>query len=62
MGLDKKKCPLGKLGENTIKKAYLILNNLLNSIKNNESHKIISKYSNEFYTLIPHDIGRQKMS
>ncbi len=35
IGYDAKKMPLGKLGDNTIKQAYTILNNLLEAIKKN---------------------------
>ena len=53
--------PLGKLGDNTIKQAYTILNNLLEAIKKNNKDELF-KLSGDFYTLIPHDFGFQKMS
>lgn len=34
IGYDPKKCPLGKLGQDTIKDGYKILTKLMNSVEN----------------------------
>jgi len=63
IGYDAKKMPLGKLGDNTIKEAYAILNSLSQEIKKkNPNNEALSKFSGDFFTLIPHDFGFQKMS
>ncbi|KAL4475025.1 hypothetical protein ABPG74_001721 [Tetrahymena malaccensis] len=61
IGFDQKKMPLGKLAEQTIKQAYLVLNELMDAIKNNETSKC-EKLSSQFYSHIPHDFGFSKMS
>ena len=61
LGYDSKKMPLGKLGEGTIKKAYECLTELLAAVKKNDN-AAMTKLSGDFYTLIPHDFGFQKMS
>ena len=38
IGYDAKKCPLGKLGDSTIKQAYQVLNDLLQAIKQNKGN------------------------
>lgn len=38
IGYDMKKMPLGKLGDNTIKEAYNVLNELLQAIKNKKGN------------------------
>ena len=62
IGYDAKKMPLGKLGDNTIKEAYSVLNGLSKEIKGKNDKEVLSKLSREFFTLIPHDFGFQKMS
>lgn len=61
IGYDAKKMPLGKLGESTIKQAYGILNQLSAAVKK-KNQQDMQKLSGDFYTLIPHDFGFQKMS
>lgn len=61
IGYDAKKMPLGKLGESTIKEAYGVLSKLSDAVKKKDRAEM-SKLSGEFYTLIPHDFGFQKMS
>ncbi|EAR86414.2 poly(ADP-ribose) polymerase family WGR domain protein (macronuclear) [Tetrahymena thermophila SB210] len=61
IGFDQKKMPLGKLAEQTIKQAYLVLNELMEAIKNNETSQF-ERLSSSFYSYIPHDFGFQKMS
>ena len=61
IGYDAKKMPLGKLGENTIKEAYGILNELSKAVKKKDK-EAMTRLSGDFYTLIPHDFGFQKMA
>lgn len=60
IGYDSKKCPLGKLGDATIKQAYQALNDLQEAIKAKKKGEF-NQLSSQFYTLIPHDFGFQKM-
>ena len=63
IGYNVNKMPLGKLSKNSIQKGYKVLQELeeeLNKKKSNE--KTLSDLSSQFYSLIPHDIGHQKMS
>ena len=53
--------PLGKLGDTTIKQAYAVLNKLSEAIKKKQTSEF-KTLSSEFYTLIPHDFGFQKMA
>jgi len=53
--------PLGKLGDTTIKQAYAILNQLSEAIKKKQTN-LYKQLSSDFYTLIPHDFGFQKMA
>lgn len=61
IGYDAKRMPLGKLGETTIKEAYGVLSKLSEAVKKKNKDDL-TKLSSEFYTLIPHDFGFQKMS
>ncbi|EAR83835.2 poly(ADP-ribose) polymerase family WGR domain protein (macronuclear) [Tetrahymena thermophila SB210] len=61
IGYDSKKMPLGKLDDKTIKQAYTVLKDLLDAVKNNKVSDY-GRYSSQFYSLIPHDFGFQKMS
>lgn len=61
IGYDAKRMPLGKLGETTIKEAYGVLSKLSEAVKKKDTNDM-RKLSSEFYTLIPHDFGFQKMS
>ena len=60
IGYDAKKMPLGKLGDSTIKEAYKVLSGLSTAIKQ-KKHDDIKSLSSQFYSLIPHDFGFQKM-
>lgn len=60
IGYDAKKMPLGKLGDTTIKEAYKVLSNLSTAVKQ-KKHDDIKSLSSQFYSLIPHDFGFQKM-
>jgi poly [ADP-ribose] polymerase len=61
IGYDAKRMPLGKLGETTIKEAYGVLSKLSEAVKKKNKDDL-TKLSSEFYTLIPHDFGFQKMA
>ncbi len=61
IGYDAKKMPLGRLGDTTIKQAYGVLNQLSQAIKKKDRN-LMSSLSGDFYSLIPHDFGFQKMS
>lgn len=61
IGYDAKKMPLGRLGETTIKEAYGVLNQLATAVKKKDRVAMTS-LSGDFYSLIPHDFGFQKMS
>lgn len=52
--------PLGKLGDSTIKEAYKVLSNLAKAIKD-KNYQDMKSLSSQFYSLIPHDFGFQKM-
>lgn len=53
--------PLGRLGETTIKEAYGVLNQLAAAVKKKDK-AAMTTLSGDFYSLIPHDFGFQKMS
>jgi len=58
--LDLTKMPLGKLSKKQLEKAYGILNEaqqLVTSASDVKKNKFVD-VSNQFYTLIPHDFGR----
>lgn len=61
IGYDAKKMLLGRLGESTIKEAYGVLNKLTEAVKKKD-RGAMSTLSGDFYSLIPHDFGFQKMS
>lgn len=61
IGYDAKKMPLGRLGESTIKEAYGVLNKLADAVKKKDKGAQM-QLSGDFYSLIPHDFGFQKMS
>ncbi len=61
IGYDAKKMPLGRLGDSTIKEAYGVLNKLSEAVKKKDRGACTS-LSGDFYSLIPHDFGFQKMS
>ncbi|KAL5289012.1 PARP1.2 family protein [Megaselia abdita] len=55
--LDMEKMPLGKLSQDQIKKAFLVLQELTNLIKNKSTQSRYIDASNRFFTLIPHNFG-----
>jgi len=60
IGYDAKKMPLGKLGKETIKQGYLVLQKIENVLKKKEKGDL-KDLSSQFYSLIPHDFGFTKM-
>lgn len=57
------KMPLGTLSKETVFKAYEILRNIEKAIKSTVTVEAdLMELSSQFFTLIPHNIGRQKMS
>ena len=61
-GFDTKKMPLGKLSISNINKAFWVLNQLSQAIKNQASEDTLKELSSDFYTLMPHNIGWSNMS
>eukprot|EP00922_Rhytidocystis_sp_ex-Travisia-forbesii_P009325 GHVS01013590.1.p1 GENE.GHVS01013590.1~~GHVS01013590.1.p1 ORF type:complete len:721 (+),score=107.39 GHVS01013590.1:268-2430(+) len=63
IGYDARKLPLGKLSQRTIRSAFEVLQKLDKSLKakNKNKSQDLHQLSSEFYTLIPHDFGFQKM-
>jgi len=59
IGIDSKKCPLGKINESQIQKSYKILNDIKNNIDVYGGEDFIEK-SSEFWTLIPYNTGRNR--
>mmetsp|Transcript_64488 Transcript_64488/g.74962 ORF Transcript_64488/g.74962 Transcript_64488/m.74962 type:complete len:768 (+) Transcript_64488:42-2345(+) len=62
IGYDAKKMPLGKLAKTTIKAGYDVLQRISTAIQNKASRSKLEDLSSEFFSLIPHDIGFQKMN
>lgn len=60
-GFDVKKLPLGDLSQETIQKGYLVLSEIEKAIENKQTAALWNLCS-KFYTYIPHNFGRQKMS
>lgn len=61
-GYDAKKMPLGKLSIEAIRKAYSILGDLSKELsKKKKNSSKIQELNNQFFTQIPHNIGRQQM-
>jgi predicted DNA-binding WGR domain protein len=63
LDIDTKKCPLGKLSQSQIDKAYSILNKILTALNdttlsNVDRENIVMDFSSEYYTLIPYVCGR----
>lgn len=52
--------PLGKLSHSQMQRAYTVLSSLLKEIQGDKNPARLLDYSNQFYTLIPHDFGMQK--
>jgi len=59
MDIDVKKMPLGKLAKGQISKGFDVLEDIEAALKNNQKAKLM-ELSSRFYTLIPHDFGRQR--
>lgn len=55
--LDMEKMPLGKLSQKQLSEALKVLQKLSELIKNGGTSSEFIGYSNQFYTLIPHDFG-----
>ena len=51
--------PLGKLSKGQIAKGFDILEKIEAELKANKSGKL-AEFSSNFYTIIPHDFGRQR--
>lgn len=61
IGYDTKKLPLGKLAESTIQDGQRVLRKLAEVI-NGTAEGSVNALSDEFYSIIPHDFGFQRMS
>ncbi|KZC08363.1 PREDICTED: poly [ADP-ribose] polymerase [Dufourea novaeangliae] len=56
--IDTEKMPLGKLSKKQIQKAYSVLTNLQDLLKNENTERVnLVDASNKFYNLIPHNFG-----
>lgn len=60
IGYNANKLPLGKLSKSTILKGYDVLKRIADVIHQPDRRKL-EQLSGEFYTVIPHDFGFQKM-
>lgn len=60
IGYDAKKMPLGKLSDDNIKYGYNTLKKLMQAIKDKDD-RLINSLNDEFFSMIPHDFGFQKM-
>lgn len=66
LNVDIKKMPLGKISKNQIKEGYKALTEIQDILEDASKNKTepnmlkIKDASNRFYTLIPHDFGRQQ--
>lgn len=58
--LDMEKMPLGKLSQKQLSEALKVLQKLSESIKKGGSSSEFIGYSNQFYTLIPHNFGVER--
>jgi len=56
---DVKKMPLGKISKSQIAKGFEALEKISEALKNKKNH-LLQQLSSEFYTLIPHNFGRQR--
>jgi len=59
MDLDVKKMPLGKISKSQIAKGFEVLEEMEGAIKSNNK-KTLQDLTSRFYTLIPHNFGRQR--
>jgi poly [ADP-ribose] polymerase len=60
-GFDTKKMPLGKLSRETLEKAHKVLLKI-EEVLDKKKKGDLMELSGDFYTLVPHDFGFQKMS
>ena len=60
VNVDVKKMPLGELSKETVLQGYKILRDLEQAIKNGDQRPLI-ELTSKFYTVIPHNFGRQNM-
>ncbi|KAI9382371.1 hypothetical protein POPTR_014G128000v4 [Populus trichocarpa] len=60
LGYNAEKLPLGKLSKSTILKGYDVLRRICENIGKSDTEKL-EELSGEFYTIIPHDFGFNKM-
>ena len=61
LGFDAKRLPLGQISKETILDGYRILKEIEQVISGAKQGDL-EQLSGRFYTCIPHDFGRQKMS
>lgn len=59
-GIDLNRMPLGKISAPMIKQAYRILNELEKELLGAHRKAMLFEYSNQFFTLIPHNFGFSK--
>ncbi|KAM3914167.1 protein mono-ADP-ribosyltransferase PARP3 [Leptodactylus fuscus] len=59
MNLDIKKMPLGKLSKAQIAKGFDVLEELQAALDRKANKSVLSDLSSRFYTIIPHNFGRQ---
>lgn len=57
---DIKKMPLGKLSKAQIAKGFQALEELEEALKKKSRKTVMEELSSKFYTIIPHNFGRQK--
>ncbi|KAG9277107.1 poly ADP-ribose polymerase 3 [Astyanax mexicanus] len=60
MNLDIKKMPLGKLSKQQIAKGFEALEEIEEAIKNKSRESTLSELSSKFFTIIPHNFGRNR--
>jgi len=61
--IDVKKMPLGKISKTQIQKGFDVLVELDEELKKDKpSSKTLESLSSKFYTIIPHNVGRQNMA
>lgn len=59
IGIDSKKCPLGKIDKSQIEKSYEILNDIKTNIETYDGEDFID-LSSQFWTLIPYNTGKNR--
>ena len=52
--------PLGKLSKTQIAKGFEVLDEIEKAVEGKKPASKLSELSSRFYTLIPHDFGRQR--